>query len=70
MLQWSWICVKLLYGSTWVACQHNMGNKAPKLPKGDLKMLTEKTNFTEKQIKQWHKGFMVRLIYFGMKVIV
>ena len=39
-----------------------MGNKATKLPKEDLKMLIEKTSFTEKQIKQWHKGFMVRLI--------
>lgn len=35
-----------------------MGNKAAKLSKEDLKELTEKTSFTEKQIKQWHKGFM------------
>jgi Ca2+-binding EF-hand superfamily protein len=37
-----------------------MGNKAPKLPKEDLDYLVEKTNFSEKQIKQWYRGFMVR----------
>jgi Ca2+-binding EF-hand superfamily protein len=36
-----------------------MGNKPPKLPKEDVEHLTKCTNFTEAQIKQWYKGFMV-----------
>lgn len=36
-----------------------MGNRQPKLSDEDLGMLLSKTNFTEQQIKQWYKGFMV-----------
>ena len=36
-----------------------MGNKSGKLTKEDLDFLLAKTNFTKRQIKKWHKGFMV-----------
>ena len=32
----------------------------PKLSKEDLEFLKKNTNFTEEQIKEWHKGFVVR----------
>lgn len=35
-----------------------MGNKAPKISKDDLDYLMDKTSFTDKQIKEWYKGFM------------
>ncbi|CAH1784584.1 unnamed protein product [Owenia fusiformis] len=35
-----------------------MGNKAAKLSKEDLKELLSKTSFTDKQIKDWYKGFI------------
>ena len=39
--------------------RRSMGNKAPKLPKEDVAFLMSKTNFSDKQIKQWYRGFMV-----------
>ena len=39
-----------------------MGARGSKLPKEDLNLLLEKTAFTEKQIRQWYKGFMVRIL--------
>ena len=38
-----------------------MGNKTPKLPPDDMTMLMARTSFSEKQIKEWYKGFMVSL---------
>ena len=32
----------------------------PKLSKEDLDFLKKNTNFTEEQIKEWYKGFVVR----------
>jgi hypothetical protein len=32
----------------------------PKLSKEDLEFLKKNTNFTEEQIKEWYKGFVVR----------
>ena len=34
-----------------------MGNSASKLTKEQVVQLTATTNFTEKEIKAWHKGF-------------
>ena len=34
----------------------------PKLSKEDLEFLKKNTNFTEEQIKEWYKGFVVRFI--------
>ncbi len=31
----------------------------PKLSKEDLEFLKKNTNFTEEQIKEWYKGFVV-----------
>lgn len=39
----------------------------PKLSKEDLEFLKKNTNFTEEQIKEWYKGFVVSVsseIYF------
>ena len=38
-----------------------MGNRTPKLATIDMDMLLNRTSFTEKQIKDWYKGFMVSL---------
>ena len=42
-----------------------MGLKSskPKLSKEDLEFLKKNTNFTEDQIKEWYKGFVVSLIF-------
>lgn len=36
----------------------------PKLSKEDLEFLKKNTNFTEEQIKEWYKGFVVSLAVF------
>ena len=36
-----------------------MGNKSVRIPKADLDELLLKTSFTERQIKDWYRGFMV-----------
>ena len=36
-----------------------MGNRSTKLSKKDMEYLEQRTHFTRKQIKEWHKGFMV-----------
>src|SRR6218665_2440285 len=41
------------------AVAEEMGNRQPKLSDEDLGLLLSKTSFTEAQIKQWYKGFMV-----------
>ena len=43
-----------------------MGNKSAKIPKGDLEELLKKTSFTERQIKDWYKGFMVSALLSGL----
>lgn len=37
----------------------------PKLSKEDLEFLKKNTNFTEEQIKEWYKGFVVSVMIFG-----
>jgi Ca2+-binding EF-hand superfamily protein len=39
----------------------------PKLSKEDLEFLKKNTNFTEEQIKEWYKGFVVSLQIFVYK---
>lgn len=36
-----------------------MKGSKPKLSKEDLEFLKKNTNFTEEQIKEWYKGFVV-----------
>jgi hypothetical protein len=36
----------------------------PKLSKEDLEFLKKNTNFTEEQIKEWYKGFVVSIEFF------
>lgn len=42
-----------------------MGLKSskPKLSKEDLEFLKNNTSFTEEQIKEWYKGFVVSLLF-------
>ncbi len=38
---------------------HRMGNRTSKLPQEEVDALLKRTNFTDKQIRDWYKGFMV-----------
>jgi len=40
------------------------GKSSKKLTKEDLTFLLNNTSFTKPQIKQWYKGFMVKLFNF------
>jgi Ca2+-binding EF-hand superfamily protein len=37
---------------------NKMGNKKTKLDREQIKQLIEETNFSEKEINEWHKSFL------------